>query len=360
MTKREQVQKEASQAIIDNRFIGTIEVSPRVGKTKIAIDALNTVEKTIRVLVTAPRKEIFDSWKAEAIKWNLRDNIHIDYLWSNSLKKNTKTYDLIIADEVHAYNLKVLTLLTREQRKGTRVLALTGTLDGDTQYLLESSLKLNVLYNYSVKQAIEDNIVADYEIICVGVTLDNTEKYVVGGSKEKPFLQTEYDAYTYYHTQYEAAKARQRWSSLQFLMSRRLDVIYNSRTKIKATQEIVDSQERCIVFTGRQDVADAIGEESFHSKSDKDVIEKFKNSEVNKLGVVSMISMGVTLPNLKIAIFNQLKSGENLAIQQAMRAMNMEGGKKATIYVVYLKDTQDEIWMRSALKGFEQDKIKFV
>lgn len=30
MTKREQVQKEASQAIIDNRFIGTIEVSPRI------------------------------------------------------------------------------------------------------------------------------------------------------------------------------------------------------------------------------------------------------------------------------------------------------------------------------------------
>jgi len=70
--------------------------------------------------------------------------------------------------------------------------------------------------------------------------------------------------------------------------------------------------------------------------------------------------MGVTIPNLKTAIFNQIKSGENMAVQQAMRAMNMEGGKKATIYVVYLKETQDEVWVKSALKGFEKDKIKWL
>ena len=38
--------------------------------------------------------------------------------------------------------------------------------------------------------------------------------------------------------------------------------------------------------------------------------------------------------------------------------MNMEGGKKATIYIVYLKNTQDEVWMLSALQGFDQSKIK--
>jgi HSP90 family molecular chaperone len=71
-----------------------------------------------------------------------------------------------------------------------------------------------------------------------------------------------------------------------------------------------------------------------------------------------MVSMGITIPDLKVAVFNQLKSGENLAVQQAMRAMNMEGNKKATIYIVYLRNTQDEVWMRSALKGFEASKIK--
>lgn len=358
MQIRTQVQSIATDAIITNKFIGVVEVAPRVGKTKIVIDALNTIEKEINVLILAPRKEIFESWKEEILKWNLRDNINIEFLWSNSISKNKKAYHLIIADEVHAYNLKVLSLLAKEQIKGTRILALTGTLDGDTEYLLEVMLKLKVLYTYTVEQAINDQIIADYEIICISCDLDSQDKYVLGGTKENTFLQTEVEAYTYWDNSYTSAKQRQNWSSLRFLMSKRLDVIYNSKTKLKITQDILSMVNRCIIFSGRQDIANKLGDNSFHSKSDKDSLKQFSEGNINKLSVVSMVSMGITIPNLKVAIFNQLKSGENLAVQQAMRAMNMEGGKKATIYIVYLKNTQDEVWMRSALKGFESSKIK--
>ena len=358
MQIRTQVQSIATNAIVFNRFVGVVEVAPRVGKTKITIDALNTVEKEISVLILAPRKEIFESWKEEMEKWNLRDNIKVEFLWSNSISKNKKAYNLIIADEIHAYNLKVLGLLAKEQTKGTRILALTGTLDGDTEFLLETMLKLSVLYTYSVEQAIADKIIADYEIICVGCDLDITDKYVLGGNKENPFLQTELEAYTYWDSSYTQAKQRQKWSSLRFLMSKRLDVIYNARSKQKVTEDILSLVDRCIIFSGRQDIADKLGDNSFHSKSDKDSLKQFSEGKIDKLSVVSMVSMGVTIPNLKVAVFNQLKSGENLAVQQAMRTMNMEKGKKATIYIVYLRNTQDEVWMRSALKGFESKKIK--
>ncbi len=360
MIKRAQIQSEASNSIVDNRFRGIIEVAPRVGKTKITIDALNTVEKDINVLIMAPRKEIFKSWKEEIKQWGLRDNINIEYLWSNSLKKNNKAYHLIIADEIHAYNLKVVSLLSKEQLKGTRILALTGTLDGDTQYLLESTLKLNVLYSYSVKEAIKDQIIADYDIYCIGCDLDNVNKTIQAGSLEKPFMQTEYEAYQYWNNRYQTAKNQQRWSDLQFPMSKRVEIIYNSRTKFEITKQIVDEHDRCIIFSGRQEIADGLGEGSFHSKSDKTALSDFIDGTIDKLSVVSMVSMGITIPNLKVAVFNQLKSGENLAIQQAMRTMNMEGGKKATIFIVYIKNTQDEIWVNSAIKGFEKSKIKFL
>jgi superfamily II DNA or RNA helicase len=358
MQIRTQVQSIATNTIVFNRFVGVVEVAPRVGKTKITIDALNTVEKEISVLILAPRKEIFESWKEEMEKWNLRDNIKVEFLWSNSISKNKKAYNLIIADEIHAYNLKVLGLLAKEQLKGTRILALTGTLDGDTEFLLETMLKLNVLYTYSVEQAIADKIIADYEIICVGCDLDAADKYVLGGNKDNPFLQTELEAYTYWDKSYTQSKQRQQWSSLRFLMSKRLDVIYNARSKQKVTEDILSLVDRCIIFSGRQDIADKLGDNSFHSKSDKDSLKQFSEGKIDKLSVVSMVSMGVTIPDLKVAVFNQLKSGENLAVQQAMRAMNMEKGRKATIYIVYLRNTQDEVWMRSALKGFESSKIK--
>lgn len=356
--KREEIQLEATQAIIDNKFKGMIEVAPRVGKSKIVIDALNTVSIDLKVLIMAPRKEIFESWKIEFERWGLRDNISVDFLWSNSLKKNTNTYNLIICDEVHAYNLNVLSLLTKEQAKGTRILSITGTLDGNTQYLLETMLKQELLYSYTVAEAIEDQIVADYEIICVGCELDTVDAYVIAGNQEKSFLQTEAAAYKYWNDKYQIAKSRQQWSSLRFLTSKRLDVIYNSKTKLEATKKILKLNTRVISFSGRQEIADQLGDESFHSKADKTALERFKDGKINKLSVVSMVSMGVTIPDLKVAVFNQLKSEENLAIQQAMRVMNMEGGKKATIYIVYLKNTQDEVWMLSALQGFDQNKIK--
>jgi superfamily II DNA or RNA helicase len=357
---RERIQREATQSVVDNKFVGVLEISPRTGKSRITIDALNTVERQLDVLIIAPRKEIFDSWKVEFKKWGLRSNINVDFIWSNSLKKNTKKYHLIVADEIHSYNLNVMRLLMKEQNKGSRILALTGTLDGNTQYLIESSLKLNVLYSYSVDDAIRDSIVADYEIFCVGVDLDNEDKYILAGNDDKQFYQTELEAYTYWNNRYNKAKAKQKWSELQFLMSKRTNLIYNSVTKLLKTREIVEKLDRCLIFTGRQEIADSLGEASYHSKSDKTTLDSFKNGTINKLSTIGKISMGVTILDLKVAVFNQLKSNENTAIQMAMRTMNMEGGRKATIYIVYLRNTQDFIWLQSALQGFDNKKIKYL
>ena len=117
MNKREEIQRQGTQAIVDNRFVGILEMSPRVGKTKTTIDALKVVEKEINVLILAPFSEIIKGWKKEFITWGQNPNISVEYSIANSLKKNKKTYHLIIADEIHQYNLKVLQRLKIEQLK---------------------------------------------------------------------------------------------------------------------------------------------------------------------------------------------------------------------------------------------------
>lgn len=359
---REKVQKEATKKIIENKYHCLIHVSPRVGKSKIVIDALNKVNRPLDVLIIAPKKPILESWQVETTKWGLRDDIYIHYSWSNSLKKLDTVYDLIIADEIHEYNKNVLDLLQNHINNNTRIIALTGTLDGDTEYAVTKDLKIPLVYEYSIEQAINDKVVADYEIICIGCELDNTNKYVLAGNEEKRFYQTELEAYTYWNSQYNLAVTRKRWSSLKFLMSARLNIIYNSLTKVNVTKRLLETldKQRCLIFTGRQEIADTIVPHSFHSKSEEDTLTMFKEGTIDHLAVVSMISMGITIPDLKIAIFNQLKSNENLCVQQSMRVMNMEDGKKATIYIIYLKNTQDEVWMNKALLGFNKNKIKYI
>jgi superfamily II DNA or RNA helicase len=357
MTKREQIQKEGTQAILDNKFSGIIVASPRLGKSKIVIDALNTKEIELNVLITAPYIPVFDSWKKEIEIWNLKPNISVDYCWSNSLKKARKDYHLIIADECHEYNLKVLTQLKKQQSKGTKILGLSGTLDDESRISLQKILGLNVIYDYPFEKAIEDGIIADYEITCIACELDDTEKYIIAGSKEKPFYQTELQAYSYWDKRYNIDLENRMFSSLKFIVSKRASIIYNSISKLKKTQELVAQSERCLIFTGRQEIADQVGEASFHSKSKVDSLELFKTGEINKLSVINMVSVGQTIPNLKECIFNQLQSVETSCIQKSMRALNLEDNKKASIKVLYLKGTQDFVWVTKALKGFDQNKI---
>ena len=361
MDKRSEVQKQASDTIVENRFNGILFVSPRVGKCKITIDALNTVEKNIKVLITAPQLSILEDWKREIVTWNLTSNVEVDYIWSNSLKKNKDNYHLIIADECHSYNLKVLSELRYHQIKGTRILGLTGTLTQQDEFNLDNILSITPFFTYTFENAIEDNIIADYEIICVGVDLDDEDKYITAGTETAPFQQTEKAAYTYWDSQYKNAVSAGRYKNLRFLMSKRTNIIYTSKAKLNATKELLASMDdRCLIFTGRQEVADQLGDGAFHSKANKLNLEKFKDGSIEKLAVISIISMGITIPNLKIAVFNQLKSVESLCIQQTMRTMNLQGNAKAIIYIVYLKGTQDEIWMNSALQGFEKSKITLV
>jgi superfamily II DNA or RNA helicase len=359
MNVREKIQDEATTAIRSNMYEGIAEVAPRVGKCKISIDALNLIKSPKKVLIMAPKTPIFDSWKSDIKRWGLQDKITVDYVWSNSIYKNTEHYDLIIADEIHEYNENVLKALYARRKEGTKILGLTGTLDGNSKDFIRFHLGIGPIYTYTVEQAIKDKIVADYKIYCVGVDLDDVSKNVVSGTKEKPFMQTEKQAYTYWDNQYVKAMNRQQYKSQKFLMSKRRDVIYNSHTKFLAAKYITSKVDRCIIFSGYQKIADKLGDAPYHSKSDKQSLQDFQDGKIDKLSAVSMISMGVTISDLKIAVFNQLKSGENLAVQQAMRAMNIDGDKIATIYIIYLKGTRDEIWLNSALNGFEKSKISY-
>lgn len=359
MTKREIIQKEATEKIVENRFIGLLLMSPRSGKTKTVIDALNTVGREINVLVLAPKIPIIDSWKKECLTWNLRSNIKMTYSWSNGLKKIKEKYDLIICDEIHDYNNGVLSHVKKHQLRGARVLCMTGTLNEEAEARIRYILGSTRIYSYSFHQAVEDGVIADYRITCIGCDLDN-EKPIQVGNATKPIFRTEKEIYDRWDNQFKKAVEDDNFQYIKNIVSRRTACIYESPTKLKVAQDLIENMDRVLVFTGRAEIADKIGEASFHSKSDKKSLTRFSEGQINKLSVIGMISMGISIPNLKIAVFNQVKSNDSLCIQQAFRACNPDGSKIAQIYIIYIRDTQDQVWVESAIKEFDQSKIKWV
>ena len=182
---RNKIQKQALDKIKLFNYEGIIDVAPRVGKSKIAIDAMKTLKK--KVLITAPFNSILDSWQAEFQKWGV--NNPPDVINQRSLEKtNLENYDLIISDEIHTLSDRQLETLA-----GNKVLGFSGSIGSRTKLKLSNNLGIKPIYTYSIDQAIEDGIISDYNINIITCKLDNSIRYIPAGNKTKQFKVTEYN-----------------------------------------------------------------------------------------------------------------------------------------------------------------------
>lgn len=364
MTIRDRIQEEASNAIVSNKFQGIIDCSPRVGKSLILILALKQLKTKIPILITYPTNNIGESWLEEFDKWDYNNN-HIDLLNQRSLhklsKKELNKYKVIVSDECHSLSEAQLTHLM--SFKG-RMLGLSGSINKDTKDRLEAFLGLTTIYYYPVSEAIEDDIIADYKIKIITLPLNSTIKYIPAGSKAKPFLTTEEAHYKYLTRQFIQASAsakkdpsKEGW--VKSIIGKRARAIYGYTSKIELTKKLLTKLEgKVLVFTGL--TANDICEYKHDSKTEEDNLSRFKDGEINHIQVCDQVSMGQTIPELKIGVFHQLKSNSQLMLQKALRMCNYEDGKPATIYILCYENTNDEKWVNKAVAMLDPDKIEYL
>jgi superfamily II DNA or RNA helicase len=177
-------------------------------------------------------------------------------------------------------------------------------------------------------------------------------------------MTTEYANYQYLTQQFEKFK-RMSWNNpkmsavkMQYA-SKRASMLYTAKSKIAIAKKIIAEHDRCLIFTARTETADDFAT-SYHSKSKENYLEQFKDGTINKLAVCEMTNMGITIPNLKVGIFHQMKSSEESAIQKVMRMCNVEENEIAEIYITYFINTIDEEWVKKALSGLNPEKIIYV
>jgi len=370
--KREIIQKKALDILKANNYRGILYISMGVGKTKIAIDAINDNEK---VLIVAPYKSVLDNWKKEFKLWN-KSSKNVIYCTTASLTKYlSKTYDLIILDEIHLYSNNQLSKIALNRPFNFKLIGLSGTLSDSTKFTISQYLNLNVVFTYTMEEAIKDNIITDYKIKVVNVNIDNNEKYIIGGTKLKPFLTTEKNQYDYLTQQFTNFKnqefnapyaEKRKYSSIKMMYaSKRANLIYSCKSKLKAAEKIINlnSDSRNLIFTTLTESANKLCKHQYHSKADKNNLEKFSNGEINQLAVVNMANVGLNIKPLHKAIVHQFQSSEETAQQRLGRVIRLEynnPSKIAEIWVVCLVNTVDELWVKSALNVIPNNKIEYI
>jgi len=283
----------------------------------------------------------------------------VTYTTHLSIKKQVgKKFGIVIIDEVH--------LLSPAQREATRqllednpiVLGLTGTLMDKTEKNLYNELRLSVVAEYTLAEAILAKIVPDYRITIVNTPLDNIiEKQY---SKKKKTDHKQFKDLTFVIN-----KLDRTGGNATFLRLNRMRLVQKSISKIQKTKSLLrqHSDERILVFCGLVETAEALGIPAYHGKvKEKSVFQDFVDGNTDHLAVVKIGNSGVTYQKLGKIIINYFDSNaENLA-QKINRAMNMEfnnPGKRAEIYILSSSEEVELNWLKKALEFFDPNKIKY-
>jgi superfamily II DNA or RNA helicase len=352
---RQDIQLEALSAT-DGKQRCSVVLGTGVGKTLVGLNYINRhTTPLMKVLVVAPKKSIFQSWKDDAEKFEMHHLLgRIVFTTYLSLNKHSPNdYDMVCLDECHSILDSHRGFL--QLYKG-KILGLTGT--PPIRDYSEKGKLVNefcpVVYTFKADDAIENGILNDYQIIVHQISLSKEKNYLVttGGKK---FMTDEESNYIYWSRRIDVGSG-----NMHMLRVMRMKAMMEYPSKEKYTKKLMESvNSKCIVFANTQAQADRLYEYSYHSgnKNSEENLLMFKSGEITKLSTVLQLNEGVNIPNLKQGIIMHAYGNERKASQRIGRLLRLNPDDKAIVHILCYADTIDEKWVKDALEGFDQSKI---
>lgn len=349
MNIRDSLQKKAVSLYHDKCIY---YLSPRFGKIKTTF-LLCEKNGWNNIRVIAPRKDIFAGWESDAIKFNFKGNIGF-YTSSIINKMPFENIDLIIVDEIHEFSIEQLKSL--KKLIGTnKSIALTGTMTNKTLSDIQTILGMKVCFKYTIEEAVEDGVLADYRLYIHEVELDDVFKYIItkkGSITEKKRFQ---------QLTWLKDKLAKEGKNTFFLDLKIINLLQNSLAKRNKTISLLKEydEERILVFCGTTETADKLGIPVYHSKSgEKELFDAFCNGEGKHLATIKMMQAGITIKPIRMGICNYLSGSPEDSAQKLCRFLGFEFiGKESEIHIISSNTTFEKERLKSALMWFDESKI---
>ena len=359
MKTKDIIQQEALEAISGKRC-GTMALSVGTGKTLVGLKHMASLyHDNAFFLVVAPKVSIYKSWKDDAKKFGMEYLIpHITFTTYLSLTKQDLDYEAVYLDEAHSLLNSHAWWLSIYQGN---LIGLTGTppkMDYSEKGKLFKKF-IPVVYKYVTDEAVEDNILNDYEIMVHMIDLD-TRHNVKAGKAPKFFYTSEKANYDYWTGRCAKAKPGK---EVQIMRIMRMKAIMAFPSKVAYAKELLNRMgDKTILFANTQEQADSFGIESYHSNnpSSEYNLEDFKNGTIDQLSCVLQLSEGINIPNLKVGIIMHAYGNERKSSQRIGRLLRLNPNDKSMIHILCYRNTIDEDWVKSALEDYDQTKINYI
>lgn len=345
MNIREIRQREFADIVIKKNK-GLLHLCSRFGKVRTCFQFIQPDDK---VLVIYPKKSIKETWVSEGLKWGVSTDNFV-FTTTHSVRHHVFTkFDWVIWDEPQEYlSDRFLKAMKSIVTNNDKVIGLSGSLSFYTQKKIFNATGLSVIANYPTSLAIEEGVICDYEIRVKYVKLESEmlPKYKRLSAKINSLSNLGRDT--------------------KFLSLQRMSLLHNSTNKLRLAKEAVEvfEKHRYILFSHKIKFIDQLGIPVYHSKKkDEQVLKDFQSGKISHLATLDMLSAGIGFPNLNTAIIATFTSNPEELYQRINRITALEmnnPSKKAIVYILCLKDTQEEKWLFKALSLFEKEKIKII
>lgn len=362
------------------------------------------------------------NWKEEFIEWgaiDIWDNnlTRACYVSVHKEKYLNQEWDLVILDEAHHITEMCIPFFTKNEILSILGLTATAPTDPEKKKILNTVAPIS--FNYTLQQGLADKIVAPFQIDIIWTDLDSVQNVIEAGSKAKRFKTTEAKSYAFWNEAFEKnkqdilnlkadlsnlgwfdhdkeafesqksrglvkgeyrdtiskdpVKIKQiktlegKFAGLQGsryrIIGSRKTILQNSLNKERIAKrflnEIFEDDKRYLVFCGSIAQSERLlPGKTFHSKSNDDAYNTFLAEQSNILLVKDKVNEGTNIPNLDQTLSLHCGSKELVLIQRVGRVIRVRDNHTGRIYIVVVRGTQDEVWLKSALKGFKNIKIE--
>ena len=356
---------------------GTLEAVTGFGKTFVALlilQEMNDKLPTGKALVVVPTQNLKQQWE------NSLAEMHITgatVMVINTAVKMEHDVDLLILDEIHNYMSEVFRgiFACTDYRY---ILGLTATLDTEDPRFHVISQAAPVFETITLREAVRNEYVSQFQVFNLGLRMSENEE-----KNYKVVTDAYFEAFAIFNNRFHVAQRCLRdrnylsvftrtlsgWSEEQVLgkarafntaMNKRKQLIYKSAAKREAAKRLIEIFDvHTITFSESVEFAQQMYKETqpwgaaYHSKMSKyarqNVLDSFADdrTDVRVIHTARALDEGFDVKGIELAIVCSGTSKPRQDLQRTGRAIRFKEGKTGVIINLYLKDTQDEKWLKS-------------
>ena len=360
-----------------NNYTGSIIAGTGFGKSRCGVMAINHILNKhggTRALVLVPTVQLQDQFTEEFNKWECQDCLdRVEVMcYQSAYKLSGEHYDIVVCDEIHLG-------LSQEYRKFFKnntydnILCLTATPPEEPKYRLYLHTIAPTIYTLTLDECVALDLVAPYEIYCVPLELtveERSEYKRINNLFISHKMALEPNAFDFAKIALKSPNVSYELKShaagFYKTIRERKGIVDRAHNKIETFKKIVynNLDSKIITFGGLNEFTDTLAAsisplaEVYHSKISKkkriEALRRFREDEVNVLCSTKALNQGFDIPNANLGIVCGLTSKALSMIQRVGRLIRWEKGKTGKVYVLYVKDSQEEKWLKNAvwdLKG---------